>query len=241
VAKATRDELTSRGVLVLDLLEFCVLDDIQRQVSVAQRRAGEGVDLAQLPLDDGDTFELLQRGDTSGIFQLASDEQRQVLIAFAPCTFADLVALLALTHEKTKETMAGLLRRRQGSEPIAYAHPMLEPVLRETVGLFIYAEQVQQAITILSGHTPGQAAILTRILEWKTDDGRCADARRRIICGCIAGGIPGKYAAALVDELEAAAGRTVSKASVASYALLSYWLAYLKAHDPEERQTGGNT
>jgi DNA polymerase-3 subunit alpha len=192
------------------------------------------VDFGALPWDDPDVFDLLQRGDTVGVFQVESEGMRRTLSAVKPTRFEDIIALNALYRPGPMDNIPMFGRRKNGEEPIEYPHPLLEGILKETYGIFVYQEQVMQAAQILAGYSLGGADLLRRAMGKKIQSEMDAQ-RETFVKGCAEHNqIPEPKANELFDLIDKFAGYGFNKSHAAAYALLTYQTAWLKAHHRAE-------
>ena len=196
-------------------------------------KRGVEVNLDLLPHDDPAVYELLQRGDTVGVFQLESEGMRRTLAAVKPTNFGDIIALVSLYRPGPMDNIPMFGRRKNGEENIEYPHPLLEPVLNETYGIFVYQEQVMQAAQILAGYSLGEADLLRRAMGKKIQAEMDAQ-RERFVTGCAAHAIAPNRANELFDLIDKFAGYGFNKSHAAAYAVLAYQTAWLKTHHPEE-------
>ncbi len=214
----------------LGLKTLSVLKEARRLLALR----GVDVDLDQLAWDDPGVYELLQRGDTVGVFQLESEGMRRTLSAVKPTNFGDIIALVALYRPGPMDNIPLFGARKNGREAIAYPHPLLEGILAETYGIFVYQEQVMQAAQILAGYSLGGADLLRRAMGKKIKAEMDAQ-RETFVKGCGEhNGIDAKTANELFDLIDKFAGYGFNKSHAAAYALLSYQTAWLKAHHPHE-------
>ena len=214
----------------LGLKTLSVLKEARRLLALR----GVDVDLDQLAWDDPGVYELLQRGDTVGVFQLESEGMRRTLSAVKPTNFGDIIALVALYRPGPMDNIPLFGARKNGREAIAYPHPLLEDILAETYGIFVYQEQVMQAAQILAGYSLGGADLLRRAMGKKIKAEMDAQ-RETFVKGCGEhNGIDAKTANELFDLIDKFAGYGFNKSHAAAYALLSYQTAWLKAHHPHE-------
>jgi DNA polymerase-3 subunit alpha len=214
----------------LGLKTLSVLKEGQRLL----RQRGIEVDFAALPWDDPAVYELLQRGDTVGVFQLESEGMRRTLAQVRPSNFGDIVALVALYRPGPMDNIPLFGDRKNGRVPIQYPHPLLEPILKETYGIFVYQEQVMQAAQVLAGYSLGGADLLRRAMGKKIKSEM--DAQRAIFVEGSAktNDIPAGKANELFDLIDKFAGYGFNKSHAAAYALVAYHTAWLKAHHPAE-------
>ncbi|WP_294244846.1 DNA polymerase III subunit alpha [uncultured Sphingomonas sp.] len=221
------------GLVKFDFLGLKTLSVLQKAVQLLAKRGVE-VDLGALAWDDEATYGLLQKGDTVGVFQLESEGMRRTLSAVRPTNFGDIIALVSLYRPGPMDNIPSFGRRKQGTEEIIYPHPLLEQILSETYGIFVYQEQVMQAAQILAGYSLGGADLLRRAMGKKVKAEM--DAQRAIfVKGCAeVNNIPAQKANELFDLIDKFAGYGFNKSHAAAYALLAYQTAWLKAHHPHE-------
>jgi DNA polymerase-3 subunit alpha len=220
------------GLVKFDFLGLKTLSVLKEgQRLLAQR--GIEVDFTALPWDDPAVYELLQRGDTVGVFQLESEGMRRTLAGVRPTGFGDIIALVSLYRPGPMDNIPLFGDRKNGRVPLAYPHPMLEEVLKETYGIFVYQEQVMQAAQVLAGYSLGEADLLRRAMGKKIQSEMDAQ-RARFIDGCGRNGIGPSKANELFDLIDKFAGYGFNKSHAAGYALIAYQTAWLKAHHPAE-------
>lgn len=221
------------GLVKFDFLGLKTLSVLKKAVQLLGKR-DISIDLDALPWDDEATYKLLQKGDTVGVFQLESEGMRRTLSAVRPTNFGDIIALVSLYRPGPMDNIPSFGRRKQGTEEILYPHPLLEPILKETYGIFVYQEQVMQAAQILAGYSLGGADLLRRAMGKKIKAEMDAQ-RATFVAGCAEhNGIKADYANQLFDLIDKFAGYGFNKSHAAAYALLAYQTAWLKAHHPHE-------
>lgn len=221
------------GLIKFDFLGLKTLSVLKKAVELLKRRA-INIDLDALPWDDAAVYELLQRGDTVGVFQLESEGMRRTLAAVKPTNFGDIIALVSLYRPGPMDNIPLFGRRKNGSESIEYPHPKLEGILSETYGIFVYQEQVMQAAQILAGYSLGDADLLRRAMGKKIQAEMDAQ-RARFVAGCKEhSDIDAAKANELFDLIDKFAGYGFNKSHAAAYALLAYQTAWLKTHYPHE-------
>jgi DNA polymerase-3 subunit alpha len=214
----------------LGLKTLSVLKEGQRLLA----EQGIEVDFGALPWDDSEVFGLLQRGDTVGVFQVESEGMRRTLSAVKPTVFEDIIALNALYRPGPMDNIPMFGRRKNAEEQIEYPHPLLEGILQETYGIFVYQEQVMQAAQILAGYSLGSADLLRRAMGKKIKS-EMDDQRATFVQGCAEHhSIPAAKANELFDLIDKFAGYGFNKSHAAAYALLTYQTAWLKAHHRAE-------
>jgi len=211
----------------LGLKTLSVLKEGQRLL----RQQGIEVDYTTLAWDDAKVYELLQRGDTVGVFQLESEGMRRTLAAVRPTAFGDIIALVSLYRPGPMDNIPLFGDRKNGRVALAYPHPMLEGVLRETYGIFVYQEQVMQAAQVLAGYSLGEADLLRRAMGKKIKSEMDAQ-RARFVDGAAKNEIAAPKANELFDLIDKFAGYGFNKSHAAAYALVAYHTAWLKAHHP---------
>jgi DNA polymerase-3 subunit alpha len=195
---------------------------------------GIEVDFEKLPWDDQAVYELIQRGDAVGVFQLESEGMRRTLAAIRPTSFGDIIALVALYRPGPMDNIPMFGDRKNGRTKIEYPHPLLEGILAETYGIFVYQEQVMQAAQVLAGYSLGEADLLRRAMGKKIKSEMDAQ-RARFVEGCATHNqIPAAKANELFDTIDKFAGYGFNKSHAAAYALVAYQTAWLKAHHRAE-------
>ena len=218
------------GLVKFDFLGLKTLTVLQTAVALVKRR-GIDIDLAAIPLDDKNTYDLLARAEAVGIFQLESAGMRRALLDMRPDRFEDIIALVALYRPGPMANIPTYCARKHGMEQPDYIHPKLEPILRETFGVIIYQEQVMQAAQILAGFTLGEADLLRRAMGKKIRKEMQAQ-RERFVSGAVERGVERYQADAIFDLLERFAEYGFNKSHAAAYALVAYQTAYMKANYP---------
>lgn len=221
------------GLVKFDFLGLKTLSVLKKAVELLADRGIE-VELDTLDWDDEGVYDLLQRGDTVGVFQLESEGMRRTLTAVRPTNFGDIIALVSLYRPGPMDNIPSFGHRKAGREEIVYPHALLEPILKETYGIFVYQEQVMQAAQILAGYTLGGADMLRRAMGKKIKAEMDAQ-RETFVKGCAEHNkIPAQKANELFDLIDKFAGYGFNKSHAAAYALLAYQTAWLKAHYPHE-------
>ncbi|MFM5924995.1 MAG: DNA polymerase III subunit alpha [Novosphingobium sp.] len=221
------------GLIKFDFLGLKTLSVLKKAVQLLQKREIE-IDLSALPWDDSQVYDLLQSGDTVGVFQLESEGMRRTLAAVKPTNFGDIIALVSLYRPGPMDNIPLFGRRKNGQESIEYPHEKLAGILAETYGIFVYQEQVMQAAQILAGYSLGDADLLRRAMGKKVQAEMDAQ-RQRFVDGCKeVSGIDKAKANELFDLIDKFAGYGFNKSHAAAYALLAYQTAWLKTHYPHE-------
>ena len=223
----------SSGLVKFDFLGLKTLSVLRKAVDLLELRGIE-IDLGALPLDDAAVYDLMQDGNTVGVFQLESEGMRRTLKAVKPSNFGDIIALVSLYRPGPMDNIPLFGQRKAGEVPIEYPHPKLEGILAETYGIFVYQEQVMQAAQILAGYSLGDADLLRRAMGKKVQ-AEMDIQRGRFVEGCKeVSGIEARQANELFDLIDKFAGYGFNKSHAAAYALLAYQTGWLKAHYPEE-------
>jgi DNA polymerase III subunit alpha len=222
------------GLLKMDFLGLKTLTVIRNACEMAKRTQGVDIDIDHLPLDDKKTYDLLNRAETLGIFQLESGGMRDLCRKFQIGSIEHITALVALYRPGPMDLIPEFIKRRHGEVKIEYDHPLLEPIARETYGILIYQEQVMQAAQALAGYTLGAADILRRAMGKKKVE-EMQKQREKFVKGCAEKNkIPAAKANQIFDLLEKFAGYGFNKSHAAAYAIVAYQTAYLKANFPIE-------
>jgi DNA polymerase-3 subunit alpha len=228
-----------QGAVKFDFLGLLNLDIISNAQALINKHRPPGTpefNIDTVPLDDAKTFQLLAKGDTTGVFQLESGGMRRLAMELKASSFEDIVATVALFRPGPMELIPSFLRRKRGQEAVEYLHPKLEPVLKETYGIMVYQEQVIQAAQVLAGYSLGESDLLRRAIGKKIPQEMAAQ-RQRFIDGCAKNGIPAAKAQEIFERIEFFAGYGFNKSHSAAYGLIAYQTAYLKAHYPVEYMT----
>ncbi len=221
------------GLIKFDFLGLKTLSVLKKAEQLLEKREIT-IDLSLLPWDDKQVYDLLQAGDTVGVFQLESEGMRRALSAVKPSNFGDIIAIGALYRPGPMDNIPMFGRRKNGAEAIEYPHPKLEPILAETYGIIVYQEQVMQAAQVLAGYSLGDADLLRRAMGKKVQAEMDAQ-RQRFVDGCKEhNGIEKGKANELFDLIDKFAGYGFNKSHAAAYAVLSYQTAWLKTHYPHE-------
>jgi DNA polymerase-3 subunit alpha len=220
------------GLVKFDFLGLKTLTVIEAARELIARK-GIGIDPAKLPLDDPATFELLQRGDTVGVFQLEGQGMRDALRKLKPDRFEDIIAIVALYRPGPMDNIDSYVNRKHGREGIETLHSMIEPILKETYGVIIYQEQVMQIAQVLSGFSLGEADLLRRAMGKKIKKEMAAQ-KTRFVEGGVSNGVDRSRAEYIFELVAKFAGYGFNKSHAAAYALIAYQTAYLKANYPTE-------
>ncbi len=222
------------GLLKMDFLGLKTLTVIRNTCEMVKRTQSVEINVDQLPLDDKKTYDLLNRAETLGVFQLESGGMRDLCKKFQISSVEHITALVALYRPGPMELIPEFIKRRHGEIEIKYEHPLLEQISKETYGILIYQEQVMQATQLLAGYSLGSADLLRRAMGKKKVE-EMQKQRDTFVKGCAATNkIPAVKANAIFDLLEKFAGYGFNKSHAAAYAIVAYQTAYLKANYPVE-------
>ncbi len=223
------------GLVKFDFLGLRTLTVIDQAVRFVRQNHDKSFDIHTIPLDDPETFALLQAANTGGVFQLESDGMRALMVRLKPTTFEDIIALVALYRPGPMESgmIDDYVRRKHGEEPVVFFLPQLQGILQETYGIILYQEQVMQIAATVSGFSLAEADILRRAMGKKIAEVMGAQ-RERFVTGAVDLGVPKDKADSLFTLIEKFAGYGFNKSHSAAYALVAYQTAYLKAHYPLE-------
>jgi DNA polymerase-3 subunit alpha len=222
------------GLLKMDFLGLKTLTVIRNTCEMVKRTQGVEIDIDRLPLDDKKTYDLLNRAETLGVFQLESGGMRDLCRKFQISSIEHITALVALYRPGPMDLIPDFIKRRHGEVKIEFEHPLLEPITKETYGILIYQEQVMQATQVLAGFTLGAADVLRRAMG-KKDVEKMQKQREKFIKGCAATNqISAGKANDIFDLLQKFAGYGFNKSHAAAYAVVAYQTAYLKANHPVE-------
>lgn len=234
VTQYSMEPIGKIGLLKMDFLGLKTLTVIQEAVESVKANRGVSLDMDNIPVDDLKTFELLQRGDTVGVFQFESGGMRDNLRKLCPSKIEELIAMNALYRPGPMQFIDSFIDRKHGREKTEYAHPLLEGILGGTYGYMVYQEQVQQVTNVLAGFTLAMGDNLRRAIS-KKKAGEMAKMRELFIDGCAkTNKIPAAKAQEIYDMIEKFADYGFNKSHSAAYSVVAFQTAYLKAHYPEE-------
>lgn len=235
VTQYEKNAIESIGLLKMDFLGLKTLTIMQRALANIKECRGVDVNLDEASLDDAKTYELLQKALTLGVFQLESAGMRGLISRLQPTVFEDIVALLAMYRPGPLGSgmVDDFVERKHGRKEMAYPHPDLEPILKDTYGVFLYQEQVMQTANILANFSMAQADALRKAMGKKI-----AEAMEKMgglfVQGAIDRGVDGKLAQDIFDLMASFAEYGFNKSHSAAYALITFRTAYLKARYPVE-------
>lgn len=237
VTQFDKDDVEAVGLVKFDFLGLKTLTIIDRALRIINTNLAKAneppVDISLIPLNDAATFTLLKACKSTAVFQLESHGMRDLIKRLQPDCFEDLIALVALFRPGPLQSgmVDDFINRKHGRSKVLYPHPDLEPVLRPTYGVILYQEQVMQIAQVLASYTLGAADILRRAMGKKKPEEMAK--QREIFCkGAAARGVDAEVATHIFDLMEKFAGYGFNKSHSASYALIAYQTAWLKAHYP---------
>ena len=229
-----KDDCADLGIVKVDLLGLGMLGAIEKTLPMIEAHEGEKVDLAHLPHDDPKVYEMLRAADTIGLFQVESRAQMASLPRHAPMVFYDIVVQVAII--RPGPIVGGMVHpffdRRQGKAPVVYPHPCLEPILKRTLGVPLFQEQLLKIAMVAAGFTGGEAEELRRAMGFKRSEERMGAIEARLRYGMEKNGITGPAQDQIVKSITSFALYGFPESHAASFALIAYASAWLKAHHP---------
>lgn len=226
------EDVEKSGFLKMDLLGLRNLTVIGKTLELIEKTRGFKVNIESIPLDDPKVYELLEKGETLGVFQLESSGMQQLLKEVKPDKFEDLIAILALYRPGPMNSgmLEQFIRRKHKKEPVVFIHKDVEPILSETYGVMIYQEQIMQLASVLAGFSLGEADLLRRAMGKKKAEVMAAQ-KPKFVEGAINKGLISKeQAEKIFDDMAKFAEYGFNKSHSASYALITYRTAWLKVH-----------
>jgi error-prone DNA polymerase len=228
-----KDDCADLGIVKVDLLGLGMMSALQDSIHLLGEQ-GVALDLAHLPPNDPKVYAMLQRADTVGLFQVESRAQMATLPRMKPDHFYDLVVEVAIIRPGpiVGKMVHPYLNRRNGREPVTYPHPSLEPILSRTLGVPLFQEQLLRMAMTVAGFTGGEAEELRRAMGFKRSEKRMKDIEGRLRQGMQRNGITGENADAIVRSITSFALYGFPESHSASFALIAYASAYLKAYHP---------
>jgi error-prone DNA polymerase len=232
VVQWDKDDCADLGLVKVDLLGLGMMAVLEETLKRIRESYGEQVSLAHLPPDDPATYSALQRADTIGMFQVESRAQQAALPRMRPARFYDLVVQVGIIRPGpiVGKMVHPYLQRRQGREPAECLHPSLEPVLRRTLGVPLFQEQLLRMAMLVSGFTGGEAEELRRAFSHKRSEAKMREIEVRLRAGMERNGIAGPVQDTIVQSITSFALYGFPESHAASFALLAYASAYLKTH-----------
>jgi len=234
VVQWDKDDCADLGIIKIDLLGLGMLNALEHTIRLAREHEGVAIDLARLPPDDPATFAMIQRADTMGTFQIESRAQMATLPRMKPANFYDLVVEVAIIRPGpiVGKMVHPYLNRRAGREPVEYPHPSLEPILRRTLGVPLFQEQLLRLAMTAAGFSGGEAEELRRAMGFKRSRERMQKIEARLRHGMTERGITGTAQDDIVRGITSFALYGFPESHAASFALIAYASSWLKCHHP---------
>jgi DNA polymerase-3 subunit alpha len=222
------------GLVKFDFLGLKTLTVVQKTLQLVKQTHNEDIDILQIPLDDAKAYEMISRGESTGVFQLESSGMKDTLRKMKPNRFEDIIALVSLYRPGPMDNIPTYVAVKDGLQEADYLHPKLEPMLKETYGIMVYQEQVMQAAQILSGYTLGGADLLRRAMGKKIKEEMDKQQEMFVQGAADHSNVSAEQAASIFVQIEKFAGYGFNKSHAAAYALVAYQTAWLKANYPVE-------
>ncbi len=235
VTQYDMNSIEAIGLLKMDFLGLTTLTIIHDTLDLINRRYGIKLEIDEIPLDDPEVYRMLAAGQTVGVFQLESSGMRDLLRRLSPERFQDIIAINALYRPGPlgSEMVEQFIRRKRGTDPIQYDHPLLEPILKDTYGVMLYQEQIIEIASAVAGFTRGQADTIRRAIGKKKDEIMEMQCRN-FVKGAVANGISEELAEEIFSKMAFFSRYGFNKSHSTAYALISYQTAYLKCKYPTE-------
>ncbi|MDP9320929.1 MAG: error-prone DNA polymerase [Chloroflexota bacterium] len=240
VVQFDKRDVEDLGLIKMDLLGLRTLSLIKDAVAMIDELHGVRLDLGTLPLDDPAVYDLICEVDTIGLFQVESRAQAQALPRVRPRTFADIVVEVAIIRPGPLQgnMVNPYIHRRQGREPVSYAHPLLEPILKETLGVILFQEQILRVSMAVAGFTAAEADKLRRAMSRARSSADMETLRSPFVRGALAHGVDDATANTIFGQIAAFAEFGFCKSHAAAFALTAYHTAHLKLYYPAEFYVG---
>lgn len=231
VTQYSLNSAEAAGLVKMDFLGLSNLTIIQDALDIIEAVHGDKINIEHIPLDDQKTFQLLGRGNTTGVFQLESDGMKRYIRELKPTVFEDIVAMVSLYRPGPMQFIESFIRRKHGKEKVIYEHPLMENAFKETYGIPVYQEQVMQVAKDMAGFTGGEADTLRKAMGKKIVE-LMGKMKVKFIEGSVTNKVPKETATKVFQKLEDFAAYGFNKSHAACYAMIAYRTAYLKAHYP---------
>jgi error-prone DNA polymerase len=240
VVQFDKDDVEDLGLIKMDMLGLRTLSVVAECLDLVQEKTGERPDLDRLPLDDPEVYRVCAEADTIGVFQIESRAQMQTLPRTRPKEFNDLVVEVAIIRPGPIQGNAvhPYIRRKQGKEEVTYAHPLLEPILEDTLGVILYQEQILEICIAVAGMTAGQADRFRRAMNRHRSRIEMRSLHEGFIEGCLHNDVPPETAEDLFHAIEGFAAFGFCRSHAAAFARTSYETVWLKLHHPAEYYCG---
>ncbi|PYT74409.1 MAG: error-prone DNA polymerase, partial [Acidobacteria bacterium] len=232
VVQWDKDDCADMGIIKIDLLGLGMMAVLEECLELIPKHYGKPVDLAQLPPDDPPVYETLRKADTVGMFQVESRAQMASLPRNAPAKFYDLVVQVAIIRPGpiVGKMMHPYMNRRQGKEPVTYAHPSLEPILERTLGVPLFQEQLLRIAMVAANFAGGEAEELRRAMGFKRSEERMKKIEAKLRNGMTQNGLSPETQEEIITQITSFARYGFPESHAASFALIAYASAYLKFH-----------
>ncbi|NLZ61618.1 MAG: DNA polymerase III subunit alpha [Acholeplasmataceae bacterium] len=224
-------DLEKIGLLKIDFLGIRNLTVIAKAVDLIREKKNENIDIYKIPFNDQPTFKLLQEARTLGIFQLESQGMINLVKKMKIASFTDVATCIALFRPGPMENIPQFLRRRNKVEKVTYLHPDLEPILDYTEGIIVYQEQIMQIANVFAGYSLGEADVLRRAVS-KKNEKILIEERERFVSKCLERNHSAALSNQIYDYIVKFANYGFNKSHAVAYAVVAYWMAYLKANYP---------
>ncbi len=236
VIQWNKDDLENLNLFKVDLLGLGALTQLDLAFRLLERYRGVRLSMATIPAEDPATFQMISRGDTVGVFQIESRAQMSMLPRLRPQTFYDLVIEVSIVRPGpiSGGMVHPYLRRRHGEEPITYPHPCLEPILKKTLGVPLFQEQVMKLAVVAADYTPGEADQLRRDMAAWSKSGRIEKHYHRLVSRMQTKGIAREFAERIFEQIRGFGEYGFPESHAASFALIAYATAWLRCHYPAE-------
>jgi len=228
--------IDSQGLLKVDFLGLSTLTVMARACDLIYQRHEIELNLDNIPLDDPETFELLGRGETAGVFQVEGSGMRRYLVEMKPQNLDHVIAMVALFRPGPMDFIPDYIARMHGEQEIDYLHPKLKPILEETYGITVYQEQIMYSAMNLANYTASEADFLRKTVAKKKEK-ELLKQRDRFVSGALENGVSQDVADQIFDQWEAFARYGFPKGHAADYGVIAVQTAYLKTHYPVEYMT----
>jgi DNA polymerase-3 subunit alpha len=233
ITQFSMNDLQDIGLTKFDFLGLKTLTVIKNALRFVKERRDISINIDTIPLDDKETYALLMKGDTDGIFQLESAGMKDILTRLKPDKIEDLIALIALYRPGPMSMMPEFISRKQGKTKLVYEVPQLEDILKETYGVIVYQEQVMQIAGVVGNYSMAEADTLRKVMSKKKGQ-EAKKEKPKFLAGAAKNKIPAAKAEKIWEEMEAFAKYGFNKSHSTAYAMISYQTAYIKAHYPVE-------
>ena len=236
VVQFNKDDVEDLGLIKMDMLGLRTLSVVAEALELIRDTTGTRPDLDRLALNDPAVFEMCSEADTIGVFQIESRAQMQTLPRTRPQTFNDLVVEVAIIRPGPIQGNAvhPYIRRKQGREDVTYAHPLLEPILKDTMGVILYQEQIIEIAMYVAGMRPGRADGFRRAMTRHLNRVEMSSLEDEFVGGCLANGVPREVADQLFAAVQGFAVYGFCRSHAAAFARTSYETAWMKLHHPVE-------